>query len=56
MLKFVISAKQETNKAALAASSKAEEKRKLLTLIQRKQENALESLSEEDLIERLNKL
>ena len=56
ILKYVIATKQEANRINVASVAKAEEKRKLLALIQRKQENSLEALSEEDLVARLNAL
>jgi hypothetical protein len=56
VLKAIIEIKQAENSARLAASEKAEKKRKLLELLAKKQEASLESLSEADILKQLEAL
>ena len=56
ILKAIIEVKQAENSARLAASEKAEKKRKLLELLAKKQEASLESLSEADILKQLEAL
>lgn len=53
ILKYVISVKQTENSAKLQANARAAEKQKLLELLQRKQEDKLGELSEEELKARI---
>jgi hypothetical protein len=56
VLKAIIEIKQAENSARLAASEKAEKKRKLLELLAKKQEASLESLSEAEILKQLEAL
>lgn len=56
ILKYVIAAKQAENKVRLEAAARAEEKQKLLGILSRKQDAAKENMSEQELIELINKL
>ena len=56
VLKAIIEIKQAENAARLAASEKAEKKRKLLELLAKKQEASLESLSEAEILKQLEAL
>jgi hypothetical protein len=56
VLKAIIEVKQAENAAKLAASEKAEKKRKLLELLAKKQEASLESLSEAEILKQLEAL
>lgn len=56
ILKYVISVKQAENSEKLQANAKAAEKQKLLEILSRKQDAAKENLSEQELIDMINKL
>jgi hypothetical protein len=56
ILKYIIAVKQEENALKLQQSAKAEEKRKLLELLAKKQEASMDNLSEEEVRKRLAEL
>lgn len=56
ILKDIIRIKQEENTAKLAAADKAQQKRKLLDLLAKRQEERLGNLSEEDILKQLEAL
>ena len=56
ILKDIISIKQEENAAKLAAADKAQQKRKLLDLLAKRQEERLGNMSEEDILKQLEAL
>lgn len=56
IVKHVIAAKQAENKAKLEAAGRAAEKAKLLALLDKKQDAALEGLSEEDIRKKIAEL
>ena len=56
ILKDIISIKQEENATKAAAVDKAQQKRKLLDLLAKRQEERLGNLSEEDILKQLEAL
>ncbi len=56
ILKYVISRKQEENAVRMAANAKAEEKRKLLAVLGRKEDAELEQMSKEEVMKRIQDL
>lgn len=56
LVKHVIDQRKKENADAAAAKTRAETKQKLLAALSKKQENAIDAMSEEDLLKKLSEL